>query len=199
MNTEWWVGVMGGSGCDFLFVEESPPLPDFADRQARSSRACTTLLNEDIVVSARNLESRAHLRWYVTYFGDKNRCVKHQFMENRVYRLYVGGLPANVSIEELQLRFARFGEVQEVHMPDEKFPSCADRPANRGFAFISLCTTEIKVKNCITTYSGCLWRGSRLHIANALPDFNERFQFRPHEWGDIIACEQIKVGYFSAS
>jgi len=120
-------------------------------------------------------------------------------MENRVYRLYVGGLPANVSIEELQLRFARFGEVQEVHIPDEKFPSCADRPANRGFAFISLCTTEIKMKNCITTYSGCLWRGSRLRIANALPDFNKRFQFRPHEWVDILACEQIKVGYFSAS
>ena len=95
-------------------------------------------------------------------------------MSSKVYRLYVGGLPATISVEELRCRFERFGEVQEIGMPNEKFPVNPERPGNRGFAFVSLLTTKSFVTSCITTYSGCVWRGSKLYIAVALPNFKDR-------------------------
>ena len=85
------------------------------------------------------------------------------------YRLHVGGLPETISVEEVTRRFANFGEVRDVELIMEKFPTRPQEPLCRGFAYVTLETTSVLLEKCISTYSGCTWKGRTLRVSIAKP------------------------------
>jgi|UniRef100_A0A7R9T6A1 RNA recognition motif-containing protein len=95
--------------------------------------------------------------------------------ERKLFRLHVGGLPPNISAEDIRTRFRHFGDVLNVEIILEKFP-VGEQQQCRGFAFFSLLSTDSVLDRFLTTYNGCSWRGRKLHISIAQPDFELRRQ-----------------------
>jgi len=89
-------------------------------------------------------------------------------------RLYVGGLPAGVTEQELRQRFTPFGEVTAVSIappkmygPDASFP--------RNFGHVELVPKdEAALRKGISAYNGCRWKGSVLKCAPARRHYTER-------------------------
>jgi len=117
------------------------------------------------------LDTRDVLRTSLEHF---NLLRMAESSTKEVFRIFLGGLPATISVGEIQSRFEPFGEVISLDLPREKFPRIAETPLSRGFAFISLCTTSHSLHRCIATYTGCVWKGNKLRIGLASPDFAER-------------------------
>jgi RNA recognition motif-containing protein len=113
---------------------------------------------------------------------------------SEVFRLFVGGIPENITTAELKSRFQRFGEVVEIQLapplsdpntqPDPTgmfallylFPSKSNDSTmvyfavtNRGFGHLTMkCVDKAAAKQAIKTYHNCKWRGKvmRVEIAN---------------------------------
>jgi len=93
--------------------------------------------------------------------------------ERKEFRLHVGGLPANISVDDICTRFRHFGDVFDVEILLEKFPT-GEEPQCRGFAYFSLLSTDSVLDRFLNTYNGCSWRGRKLRISIARPDFELR-------------------------
>ncbi|KAJ3215148.1 nucleolar protein 8 [Dinochytrium kinnereticum] len=84
-------------------------------------------------------------------------------------RLYVGGLDESVTEKELADRLRPFGTVANIDL----------RPGNqvfRGFSYITATMTKANVKKCISAYAHSTWRGMKLRIEEAKPDYQERLK-----------------------
>ncbi|OAJ39123.1 hypothetical protein BDEG_22996 [Batrachochytrium dendrobatidis JEL423] len=83
-------------------------------------------------------------------------------------RLFIGGLPLDVSSEDLTARFSSFGTVSQVDIrskPDQH---------QSYFAFLSLRTTVGSLKKCISIYHGTKWKGHALRIEESKQDYLSR-------------------------
>jgi hypothetical protein len=112
-------------------------------------------------------------------------------MERR--RVHVGGLPQGTAAADLHARFAPFGAVEDVTL---LAPAGTGEP--RRFAYVALTATDAQWRRCaytrahppwgpsdtytlcalgwagMTLYNGAMWRGSKLTVQLAKPDFRAR-------------------------
>lgn len=84
----------------------------------------------------------------------------------RKRRVYVGGLPAGITAEDLQNRFKSFGKIDSVCLAKDQFEN-GERC--RGFGFFDLETSDEQWKRCLNTYNGTIWQGSRVKLEEARP------------------------------
>ncbi|BDA43982.1 probable nucleolar protein 8 at N-terminal half [Coccomyxa sp. Obi] len=93
-------------------------------------------------------------------------------------RLYVGGLPHDVSPEQIAQRFQSFGTVQSVELVPEKKGSVYAGPTLkqcRGFAFVQLSPKdETALHRCVSMYNGCKWMGGVLRVEPASMHYKAR-------------------------
>ncbi|KAG7394988.1 hypothetical protein PHYBOEH_004390 [Phytophthora boehmeriae] len=112
--------------------------------------------------------------------------------ESAAVRVYVGGLPADVSVQELRERFGRFVSssascrLQQVELPRPK----AVAPS-RGFAYLALEGSEaleqsLKLQK---TYNKTKWRGSVLRVESARPHFRLKLE---QEWAAERETQQLR-------
>eukprot|EP00884_Botryococcus_braunii_P009539 jgi/Botrbrau1/18587/Bobra.0367s0029.1 len=99
-----------------------------------------------------------------------------------VSRIYVGGLPPDVTAEQIKRRFETFGKVLSIDLPQ---PKAHDQEHNadsshRGFGYVNLVPLDdAAVRRCIGSYNGCKWRGSVLRVEEAKPSYVQRLN---QEW-----------------
>ncbi|KAI9354958.1 hypothetical protein BD770DRAFT_436137 [Pilaira anomala] len=87
-------------------------------------------------------------------------------------RIYIGGLPASVTENEITERFSKFGKVNKVTVAKNVEGEC------RGFAHMDIFTTTKQWDSCLGVYNGAKWRGQVLKLEEAKPDFQDRFKQR---------------------
>jgi hypothetical protein len=85
-------------------------------------------------------------------------------------RLHVSGLTAALSEEDIVGRFSSFGKVSSV-------TGFGELDANgdlKKFAHLTLEASEEKLKRGIGGISGTVWKGAKLRVSDAKPDYKER-------------------------
>lgn len=105
-------------------------------------------------------------------------------------RVYVGGLPPDVKVQELRERFGRFVrdcegcELQQVDLPKPKQVLNGGAAAgSRGFAYLTLEGEDAQEQSekLQKTYNRTKWRGSLLKVETAKPHFMEKLE---QEWAE---------------
>ena len=95
-------------------------------------------------------------------------------------RLYVGGLPSGVTVEELRARFTPFGEVAGCSVaPPKVYTGCdgVTETFHRDFAHVELLPKdEASLRMCISAYNGCKWKGGVLRCSLARQHYAERLR-----------------------
>lgn len=99
--------------------------------------------------------------------------------------MFLGGLAPNITEADLLERFKPFGTVNELQVSPDPFGTLFDGPListpssqidssrnNRGYAHFSLKTSAVQWQKLVSAYNGSSWRGSRLCIEEARPDFS---------------------------
>ncbi|KAG9407626.1 hypothetical protein AC1031_002344 [Aphanomyces cochlioides] len=96
-----------------------------------------------------------------------------------VVRLYVGGLPADVTEDDLK---QRFGKVKDCIVSSVDLVMAKEKGRGvRDFAYVNLSGTaeDSAAATYIQTYNNTKWKGKRLRVETALQDFKARLQ---EEW-----------------
>lgn len=78
-------------------------------------------------------------------------------------KMYVGNIPFSTSDDELKELFGEFGEVTDVHIPEDRE---SGRP--RGFAFVTMDSKDGMV-NAIKDLDGAEFGGRNLRVNEAKP------------------------------
>lgn len=78
-------------------------------------------------------------------------------------KMYVGNIPFSTSDDELKELFGEFGEVTDVHIPEDRE---SGRP--RGFAFVTMDTKDAMV-SAIKDLDGAEFGGRNLRVNEAKP------------------------------
>ncbi|CAE6441458.1 unnamed protein product [Rhizoctonia solani] len=89
-------------------------------------------------------------------------------------RLHISGLTPSISASDLKQRFSTFGEVQDVDGVGEL--DGIGQP--RKFAYLTLETTRPKLSRCMNLLSGSTWKGAKLRIGEAKPDYKTRHELQ---------------------
>ncbi|KAL4426371.1 hypothetical protein ABPG77_004665 [Micractinium sp. CCAP 211/92] len=97
-------------------------------------------------------------------------------------RLYVGGLPPDVTEEQLRARFTPFGAVSACCIAPPKVYGGASFPRNFGHVELEP-RDEASLRRCISAYNGCRWKGAVLKCALARPHYLERLHEAEPEAG----------------
>ncbi|KAJ1306461.1 hypothetical protein OPQ81_007464 [Rhizoctonia solani] len=87
-------------------------------------------------------------------------------------RLHISGLTPSISASDLKQRFSTFGEVSDVDGVGKL--DGVGRP--RKFAYLTLETTQPKLARCMNLLSGSTWKGAKLRIGEAKPDYKARHE-----------------------
>ncbi|KAF9073325.1 hypothetical protein BDP27DRAFT_1319233 [Rhodocollybia butyracea] len=85
-------------------------------------------------------------------------------------RLHVSGLTPNLSPADLSARLSNFGTVKSL----DGFGLLDAVGQPRRFGYVTLETTQASLKRCFSTLSGTTYKGAKLRIGEAKPDFAER-------------------------
>lgn len=99
-------------------------------------------------------------------------------------RLYVGGLPPDVSEEQLRARFTPFGAVSSCSLAPPKVYGGASFPRNFGHVELEP-KDEAALRRCISAYNGCRWKGALLKCALARPHYLERLR-QPEQEKEVL-------------
>ncbi|OCH96274.1 hypothetical protein OBBRIDRAFT_809203 [Obba rivulosa] len=91
-------------------------------------------------------------------------------------RLHVSGLTPAITTSDLSQRLASFGTVKSI----DGFGTLDAVGQPRKFGYITIETTKSKLSRCMNLLSGVTWKGAKLRIGEAKPDFRERIA-REHE------------------
>ena len=104
-------------------------------------------------------------------------CGSHASLKLRMVRLYVGGLPAGITEEELRQRFLPFGEVTDCRIaPPKVYAGEASFPRNFGHVELQP-KDEAALRKCLSAYNGgCKWKGSLLKCGVARQHYVDRLQ-----------------------
>ena len=98
------------------------------------------------------------------------------------HRLFVSGISASVTQEQLAQRFSPFGPVADVELA---------QPAGRGFGHLTLTTTDAQLRRCVNAYRGAKWAGGVIKVEEAKPGYKERLK---KEWKEAEAASgHVKV------
>lgn len=87
-------------------------------------------------------------------------------------RLLVSGLTPSLTIEDLSKRLGTFGTVKAL----DGFGLLDGVGQPRKFGYVALETTKKQVGRCMNLLSGVTWKGAKLRIGEAKPDFRERLE-----------------------
>ncbi|CAE6445607.1 hypothetical protein ACGC1H_003889 [Rhizoctonia solani] len=87
-------------------------------------------------------------------------------------RLHISGLTPSISASDLKQRFSTFGDVRDVDGVGKL--DGVGRP--RKFAYLTLETTQPKLARCMNLLSGSTWKGAKLRIGEAKPDYKARHE-----------------------
>lgn len=82
-------------------------------------------------------------------------------------RLYVKGLSGQVTASDLGELFGRYGSVSDAFTALDSSGHC------RGFGFVSMDLDDSSCFKCISALNGSTWKGLKLQIERAGPDFQE--------------------------
>ncbi|RPD64073.1 hypothetical protein L226DRAFT_505576 [Lentinus tigrinus ALCF2SS1-7] len=91
-------------------------------------------------------------------------------------RIHISGLTPAITAEDLSQRFSSFGTVKAID--GYGLLDAVGQP--RKYAYITLETTKSKLARCMNLLSGVTWKGAKLRLGEAKPDYRERIQ-KEHE------------------
>uniref|UniRef100_U9TP04 RRM domain-containing protein n=1 Tax=Rhizophagus irregularis (strain DAOM 181602 / DAOM 197198 / MUCL 43194) TaxID=747089 RepID=U9TP04_RHIID len=83
-------------------------------------------------------------------------------------RVYIGGLSKDINEKDLEIRFNSFGVVSKVDIIRQSTGEC------RGFAYVTLKTTDSSWKKCVSLFNGAKWNGMTLKVQEAKLDYKQR-------------------------
>ena len=86
-------------------------------------------------------------------------------------RIHISGLTPAISQQDLANRLSSFGTVQSI----DGFGLLDGVGQPRKFAYATLETTKGKLARCMNLLSGVTWKGAKLRLGEAKPDFRERY------------------------
>ncbi|KAG8742015.1 hypothetical protein FRC10_002091 [Ceratobasidium sp. 414] len=89
-------------------------------------------------------------------------------------RLHISGLTPSITQNDLKQRFATFGEVREV----DGVGNLDGLGQPRKFAYVTLESTQAKLARCMNLLSGSTWKGAKLRIGEAKPDYRTRHELK---------------------
>ncbi|CAE6370662.1 unnamed protein product [Rhizoctonia solani] len=89
-------------------------------------------------------------------------------------RLHISGLTPSISASDLKQRFSTFGEVRDV----DGVGKLDGVGCPRKFAYLTLETTQPKLARCMNLLSGSTWKGAKLRIGEAKPDYKSRHELQ---------------------
>ncbi|KAG8681020.1 hypothetical protein FRC08_015904, partial [Ceratobasidium sp. 394] len=87
-------------------------------------------------------------------------------------RLHISGLTPSITQNDLKQRFGTFGEVREV----DGVGKLDGLGQPRKFAYVTLESTQAKLARCMNLLSGSTWKGAKLRIGEAKPDYRARHE-----------------------
>ncbi|KAI0923693.1 hypothetical protein AcV5_009169 [Taiwanofungus camphoratus] len=90
--------------------------------------------------------------------------------ETIIKRLHISGLNSSISATDLSQRLGMFGSVKAL----DGFGLVDAVGQPRKFGYVTLETTKSKLARCLNLLSGVVWKGAKLRIGEAKPDFRER-------------------------
>ncbi|CAG8596987.1 638_t:CDS:10 [Funneliformis mosseae] len=96
-------------------------------------------------------------------------------------RVYIGGLSKDIVEKDLEVRLSAFGVVTNVDIIRQPTGEC------RGFAYITLKTTDNDWKKCVSLFNGAKWKGMTLKVQEAKLDYKQRLK---EEWEIQKALEE---------
>lgn len=89
-------------------------------------------------------------------------------------RVFVRGLPADISPADLASRFSAFGQVSNASVALSALDSTC-----RGFGHLDLRCEDAGWRRCLTALNGSSWKGQRVQIEEARPDYRQRLEASP--------------------
>ena len=87
-----------------------------------------------------------------------------------IKRLHISGLTSAISTDDLSRRLATFGTIVALDGFGKRDALGQPRP----YAFATLHTTKGKLLKCMNSLNGSIWKGAKLRIGEARPDYHER-------------------------
>lgn len=88
-------------------------------------------------------------------------------------RVYIGGLPDDITNEGLFERFSKYGQISSVEIAQS---SNADQVSCRGFAHLTIEGTDSSWNKLRSTFNGSLWKGKKVRIENSHVDFRQKLE-----------------------
>ncbi|KAI0741329.1 hypothetical protein C8Q80DRAFT_1259810 [Daedaleopsis nitida] len=85
-------------------------------------------------------------------------------------RIHISGLTPAITAKDLTDRFTSFGTVTSI----DGFGKLDGVGQPRKYAYATLETTKGKLARCMNLLSGVTWKGAKLRLGEAKPDFRER-------------------------
>ncbi|KIP07446.1 hypothetical protein PHLGIDRAFT_421113 [Phlebiopsis gigantea 11061_1 CR5-6] len=85
-------------------------------------------------------------------------------------RIHVSGLTPSITPADLSQKLGSFGSVKAL----DGFGALDALGEPRKFGYVTLETTRPKLTRCMNLLSGVTWKGTKLRIGEAKPDFRER-------------------------
>ncbi|KAJ2931224.1 hypothetical protein H1R20_g5804, partial [Candolleomyces eurysporus] len=85
-------------------------------------------------------------------------------------RLHISGLTPSITADDLSKRFSVFGNVQSV----DGIGALNGVGLPRNFAYVTIDTTAGKLAKCMNVLSGSTWKGTKLKLGEAKPEYKER-------------------------
>ncbi|KAI8985757.1 hypothetical protein BD414DRAFT_537229 [Trametes punicea] len=85
-------------------------------------------------------------------------------------RIHISGLTPAITAKDLSDRLGSFGTVKSL----DGFGALDGVGQPRKFAYATLETTKAKLARCMNLLSGVTWKGAKLRLGEAKPDFRER-------------------------
>ncbi|KAL1735049.1 hypothetical protein EV714DRAFT_280673 [Schizophyllum commune] len=99
--------------------------------------------------------------------------------ETTVKRIHISGITPNISHDDLKQRLSTFAKVSALDGLGAK----DSLGAPRRFAYATLEGPPAQITRCVAALSGATWKGARLRVGDAKPDFRERIK-RENEAAD---------------
>ncbi|KAL1746754.1 hypothetical protein HDZ31DRAFT_61947 [Schizophyllum fasciatum] len=87
-------------------------------------------------------------------------------------RLHISGITPNISHDDLKQRLSTFAKVNAL----EGLGATDAVGAPRRFAYATLEGQPAQITRCVAALSGATWKGARLRIGDAKPDYRERIK-----------------------
>ncbi|KAI0705020.1 hypothetical protein C8T65DRAFT_578067 [Cerioporus squamosus] len=96
-------------------------------------------------------------------------------------RIHISGLTPAITAEDLSQRLSSFGTVTAI----EGFGLLDAVGQPRKFAYATLETTKGKLARCMNLLSGVTWKGAKLRLGEAKPDYRERYELFLKEHDEV--------------